>query len=96
MCSRRSFRFKGMKPRREVLMLRDPFVAVLNCTYALCTCLAQPSLLGICLAAALQAKPLVTSTTRRGLRILVKSGFAGIHFHVSASKSTGHRMPCQL
>ena len=45
--------------QKEVLMLRDSlFMAILTRAYALGTCLAQPGLLGICLAAAWQAKPL--------------------------------------
>jgi hypothetical protein len=58
-------------------MLRDSwFVAFWNCAYALGTCLAQPSLLGICLAAAWQAKPLITLATKRSWRALVDPGFA--------------------
>jgi hypothetical protein len=61
--------------QKEVLMLRDSlFMAILTCAYALGTCLAQPGLLGICLAAAWQAKPLITSATKRSLRVLVDPG----------------------
>jgi hypothetical protein len=70
-------------------------VAMLNYAYALCTCLAQPSLLGICLATAWQVKPLITSATKRRLRVLVESGFTRIHFPVSGNKSTGQSMPCR-
>jgi len=92
----RSSGLRGVKMLKGVLMLRDSwFIAILNCTYALCTCLAQPSLLGICLAAAWQAKPLVTSAIKRSLRVLVESGLTRIHFRVSATKSTGQRMPCR-
>src|ERR1700680_2847593 len=61
--------------QKEVLMLRDSLsMAILTRAYALCTCLAQPSLLGICLAAAWQAKALITSATKRSLRVLVDPG----------------------
>ena len=61
--------------QREVLVLRDSLsMAILIRAYALCTCLAQPSPLGICLAAAWQAKPLITSATKRSLRALVDPG----------------------
>jgi hypothetical protein len=82
--------------QKEVLMLRDSlFMAILALSHALCTGLAQPSLLGICLAAAWQAKPLVTSVAKRGLRVLVDPGSPGIHLGVSATKSTRQTMPCR-
>jgi hypothetical protein len=61
--------------QNEVLMLRDSlFMAISTCAYALGTCLAQPGLLGICIAAAWQAKPLATSATKRSLKVLVDPG----------------------
>jgi hypothetical protein len=61
--------------QKDVLMSRDSlFMAILTCANALGTCLAQPGLLGICLAAAWQAKPLITSATKRSLRVLVDPG----------------------
>jgi hypothetical protein len=61
--------------QKEALMLRDSlFMAILALSSALCTCLAQPSLLGFCLAAAWQAKPLVTSVVKRSLKVLVDPG----------------------
>ena len=67
----------GVKVQKGVLRLRASwFIAILNCAYALCICLAQPNLLGICLAAAWQAKPLITSATERSLRIV---GWPRIH-----------------
>jgi hypothetical protein len=54
--------------QKAILMLRDTwFMAILNCACALCTCVAQPSVLAICLAAVWQAKPLITSATKRSL-----------------------------
>jgi hypothetical protein len=76
--------------QKAILMLRDTwFMAISNCAYALCTCLAQPSPLAICLAAVWQAKPLITSATKRSLRVLVDSGLTRIHFRVSATRCCG-------
>jgi len=80
--------------QKAILMLRDTwfitwFTAILNCAYALCTCLAQPSLLAICLAAVWQARPLITSATKRSLRVLVDSGFTRVHFRASATRCSG-------
>ena len=51
--------------QKAILRLRDTwFMAILNCACALCTCVAQPSVLAICLAAVWQARPLITSRTR--------------------------------
>jgi hypothetical protein len=59
---------RRVKMQKGILMLRDTwFMAILNCACALCTCVAQPSLLAICLAAVWQAKPLITSATKRSL-----------------------------
>jgi len=87
---------RGLRVQKGLLMLRASwFIAILNYAYALCTCLTQPSLLGICLAAAWQVKPLITSATKRTLRVLVESGFTRIHFSVSGTKSTGQSTPCR-
>jgi hypothetical protein len=87
---------RGVKVQKGFLMLRSSrFIAILNYAYALCTCLAQPSLLGICLATAWQVKPLITSAAKRCLRVLVESGFTRIHFSVTATQSTRQRMPCR-
>ena len=77
----RSSGLRGVKVQEGLLILRASlFIAILNYAYALCTCLAQPSLLGICLAAAWQVKPLITWATKRSLRVLVESGVTRIHF----------------
>jgi hypothetical protein len=87
---------RGVKVQKGLLMLRASwFIAILNYAYALCTCLAQPSLLGICLATAWQVKPLITSAAKRSLRVLVESGFTRFHFFVSGTKSTGQSMRCR-
>jgi hypothetical protein len=92
----RSTGLRGVKVQMGFLMLRASwFIAILNYAYVLCTCLAQPSLLGICLATAWQVKPLITSATKRTLRVLVESGFTRIHFSVSGTKSTGQSTPCR-
>ena len=58
----RPYGLRGVKVQKGLLMLRAPwFIAISNCAYALCTRLAQPSLLGICLATAWQVRPLITS-----------------------------------
>jgi hypothetical protein len=86
------FRLWGVKVQKGPLTLRASwFIAFLNYAYALCTCLAQPSLLGICLATAWRVKPLITSATKRSLGVLAESGFPRIHF--SVRKSTGQRCP---
>src|ERR1700722_5474348 len=86
----RSSGLRGVKVQKGLLMLRASwFIAILNYAYVLCTCLAQPSVLGICLAAAWQVTPLITWATKRSLRVLVESGVTGIHFRVKATKSTG-------
>jgi hypothetical protein len=92
----RSTGLRGVKVQKGFLMLRASwFIAILNYAYVLCTCLAQPSLLGICLATAWQVKPLIISATKRRLRVLGESGFPRIHCSVSATKSTGQSMPCR-
>ena len=78
-----------------LMLTSSRFIAILNYAYALCTCLAQPSLLGICLATAWQVKPLITSAAKRSLRVLVESGFTRFHFFVSGTKSTGQSMRCR-
>jgi len=76
--------------QKAILMLRDTwFMAMLNCAYALCTCLAQPSLLAISFAAVWQAIPLLTSATKRNLRVLIDSGFTRIQFSASATGCSG-------
>jgi hypothetical protein len=61
-------RFKESEMQKAILMLRDMrFMAILNCACALCTWVAQPSVLALCLAAVWQAKPLITSTSKRSL-----------------------------
>jgi hypothetical protein len=79
--------------QKAILMSRDTwFMDILNCAYALCTCLAQPSLLAICLAAVWEAKSLITSATKHSLRVLVHSGFSRIHFLASATKCSGSEL----
>ena len=54
--------------QKAVLMLRSLwFIVILNSVCTLCACLAEPSLLGICLAAAWQAKSLIASAAKRSL-----------------------------
>jgi len=43
---------------------------------------------GICFAAAWQAIALITTATKRSLRVFVQSGFTRIHFRLSTAKST--------
>ena len=88
--------FRGVKTEKGLLMLRGSwFIAILNGAYGLCTSLAQPSLLGICFAAAWQAIALITTATKRSLRVFVQSGFTRIHFRFSTAKSTRQSMPCR-
>jgi hypothetical protein len=76
---------RGAKMQKGALILRDSWlIAALNCASALCSCLAQPSLLGICLAAAWQAVPLAT---KRRLRVMFNPGFIRLYFRASLTKS---------
>jgi hypothetical protein len=63
--------------QKEVLVLRSLWlIVILNIAYVLCICLAEPGLLGICLAVAWQAKSLIVSAAKRSLRVLADSEFA--------------------
>jgi hypothetical protein len=66
----RSSDSRKVNVQKEMLMLRDSrLIAILARASALSTCVAQPSLLGICLGAAWQAKPLITAATKRCLSL---------------------------
>jgi hypothetical protein len=63
--------------QKEVMVLRSLwFITIVNSAHILGACLADSSLLGICLAVAWRAKPLIVSAAKRGLRVLADSEFA--------------------
>jgi hypothetical protein len=74
---------------KEMLMLKHSLLTIVSGVYDLWACSAQLGLLGICLAAAWNVTPLITSAAKRSLRVLIDSDSPGIHFGVSAAKSSG-------
>jgi hypothetical protein len=90
----RPYGLRGVKVQKGLLTLRASwFIAILHYAYALCARLAQPSLLGICLATAWQVRPLITSATKRSLRVLVESGFPRVHCSVTLPSQLGKVCP---